>query len=373
MCSLINIVTPASRPVLHLRLLLSRHGLATYPSRRHVFTTPYVSNRTDPANTPLSSKLIDETAKVDETKRTGLQDEPSLNDPLLASYTSPKLFELNNRTIVVTGGGRGLGLTVVHALLEAGASVAALDRLPEPTQPAWSDSVRLAERKGLNLDYQKLDVTDVDDVTNTFASIFTSAPSNQPVRGLFTAAGVTLLMQATDYTPEQFRKVIDINLTGSFLCAQAFGREFMSRNSSPKDSTVDTPGVESEESLAVEGGASIVMVGSMSAKVANLGLDSTAYNASKAGVVQMGRSLASEWSKHGIRVNTLSPGYIRTALTDMLIAQKPEFGENWPRQSLLGRLSTPDEYRGPTIFLLSNASSYMTGADLLVDGGHTAT
>ena len=203
----------------------------------------------------------------------------------------------------MTGGGRGLGLTVVHALLEAGASVAALDRLPEPTQPAWSDSVRLAERKGLNLDYQKLDVTDVDDVTNTFASIFTSAPSNQPVRGLFTAAGVTLLMQATDYTPEQFRKVIDINLTGSFLCAQAFGREFMSRNSSPKDSTVDTPGVESEESLAVEGGASIVMVGSMSAKVANLGLDSTAYNASKAGVVQMGRSLASEWSKHGIRVN----------------------------------------------------------------------
>lgn len=222
---------------------------------------------------------------------------------LLASYPSPKLFDLNDRTIIVTGGGRGLGLTIVHALLEAGASVTALDLLPEPTQPAWNDSVHLAQQKRLNLEYLKLDVTNIDEVTHAFSTIFTSAPLDQPVRGLFTAAGITLLMTAKDYTPEQFRKVIDINLTGSFLCAQAFYREFMSRNPNSKDSTKDTPGVESEASLAVEGGASIVMVGSMSAKIANLGLESTAYNASKAGVVQMGRNLAAEWSRHGIRVN----------------------------------------------------------------------
>lgn len=87
----------------------------------------------------------------------------------------------------------------------------------------------------------------------------------------------------------------------------------------------------------------------------------------------MCRSLAYEWGQHGIRVNTLSPGYIRTAMTDMLLQQKPEIEALWQQGALLGRLGAPEDFRAPTIFLLADGSSFMTGADLRVDGGHCAT
>jgi NAD(P)-dependent dehydrogenase (short-subunit alcohol dehydrogenase family) len=102
------------------------------------------------------------------------------------------------------------------------------------------------------------------------------------------------------------------------------------------------------------------------------GLICPAYNASKAAVIQLGRNLASEWGKHKIRVNTLSPGYIRTNMLTPLFDSHPGMEQQWERDNMLGRLSTPDEYRGAAVFLLSDASSFMTGADLKIDGGHTA-
>lgn len=99
----------------------------------------------------------------------------------------------------------------------------------------------------------------------------------------------------------------------------------------------------------------------------------TAYNTSKAAVHQMARSLASEWGiPHGIRVNTLSPGYIVTKLVETGFQKHPERRELWSKQNMLGRISTPEEYRGAAIFMMSQASSYMTGADLMIDGGHRA-
>jgi NAD(P)-dependent dehydrogenase (short-subunit alcohol dehydrogenase family) len=97
-----------------------------------------------------------------------------------------------------------------------------------------------------------------------------------------------------------------------------------------------------------------------------------AYNASKAGVIQLGRNLAAEWGSHNIRVNTISPGYIVTAMVEALFEKFPERKRDWPTQNMLGRLSAPKEYRGAAVFLLSDASSFMTGADLKIDGGHTA-
>lgn len=97
-----------------------------------------------------------------------------------------------------------------------------------------------------------------------------------------------------------------------------------------------------------------------------------AYNASKAAVVQLARNLASEWGAHGIRVNTISPGYIVTAMTETLFEAVPERRTAWPDANMLGRLSYPEEYRGAAVFLLSDASSFMTGADLRIDGGHCA-
>lgn len=97
-----------------------------------------------------------------------------------------------------------------------------------------------------------------------------------------------------------------------------------------------------------------------------------AYNASKAAVIQLGRNLAAEWGPHRIRVNTLSPGYILTSMVENLFVQFPERRDEWPKQNMLGRLSMPSEYRGAAVFLLSDASSFMTGSDLRIDGGHCA-
>ena len=102
------------------------------------------------------------------------------------------------------------------------------------------------------------------------------------------------------------------------------------------------------------------------------GLICPAYNASKAAVIQLARNLASEWGAYGIRVNTISPGYIVTAMVEELFKQFPERRTDWPTQNMLGRLSAPQEYRGAGVFLISDASSFMTGSDLRIDGGHAA-
>lgn len=225
----------------------------------------------------------------------------------LASRSTPSLFSLPNRTTIVTGGGRGLGLTVVQALLESGSSVVALDLLPKPTQPAWDQSLSLAKSNSLNLTYHTLDVTNASSVTETFQTIFGSTPSDQPVRGLFCAAGLTILAPIIEHSPEQFKKVIDINLTGTFLCAQAFGREYMAKNPSNGNGPVKWPfreGYGVKEDTSWKGlGASVVLTGSMSGSIANVGLESIGYNASKAGVLSLARNFAMEWSRRGIRVN----------------------------------------------------------------------
>jgi NAD(P)-dependent dehydrogenase (short-subunit alcohol dehydrogenase family) len=97
-----------------------------------------------------------------------------------------------------------------------------------------------------------------------------------------------------------------------------------------------------------------------------------AYNPSKAAVIQLARNLAAEWGQYGIRVNTLSPGYILTDMLQSLFDEFPERRDQWPKENMLNRLSLPREYRGAAVFLLSEASSFMTGSDLRIDGGHAA-
>lgn len=279
-----------------------------------------------------------------------------MTNPLaLASQPAPALFDLSNRTVLVTGGARGLGLTIAHALVESGADVVAFDLLP-PVEPEWSAAQTAAAATGATLSYAQLDVTDADAVEAAVSAAF--AASRRPVRGLFHAAGVQLLRGATEYTPAEFRRIVDIDLTGSYLMCAAWARAFMAQN--PDYAVGQRMG-------------SIVMVASMSGHVANYGLLCAAYNAAKAGCIQLAKNLAMEWGGKGIRVNTLSPGYIRTKLTDELLEQQPALAATWLKGSLMGRLSTPDEFRGPAVFLLSDASSFMTGSDLVVDGGHTAT
>ncbi|EME49619.1 hypothetical protein DOTSEDRAFT_68414 [Dothistroma septosporum NZE10] len=256
-------------------------------------------------------------------------------------------FNLNDKVVLVTGAARGLGLVQAEALLEAGATVYALDRLPEPSPDFFRVQKRAAEELGTTLHYRQIDVRDVPQLNDIVRNI---SETQGKLDGLIAAAGIQQETPALEYSAKDANTMFEVNITGTFMTAQAVAKEMIRHGN----------------------GGSIAMIASMSAAVANRGLICSAYNASKAGLVQLSRNLAAEWGQHGIRVNTISPGYIVTAMVEALFEQYPERRRDWPTQNMLGKLSRPDEYRGAAVFLISDASSFMTGADLRIDGGHTA-
>ncbi|KAK5663566.1 hypothetical protein OQA88_3997 [Cercophora sp. LCS_1] len=258
-------------------------------------------------------------------------------------------FSLEGKVVIVSGGGRGVGLTQAEALLEAGATVHAVDRLPVPGED--SEFARVAARAqnelGTSLTYHRLDVRDQKALNEVIGGI---ADKTGHIDGLIAAAGIQQETPALEYSAEDSDKMLGVNVTGVFMTAQAVARQMIKRGQK----------------------GSLVLIASMSGTVANRGLICPAYNASKAAVIQLARNLAAEWGEHGIRVNTISPGYIVTAMTAGLFEAFPERKTAWPDANMLRRLSYPEEYRGAAVFLLSDASSFMTGADLRIDGGHCA-
>ncbi|KAL2014301.1 hypothetical protein VTN00DRAFT_1826 [Thermoascus crustaceus] len=259
------------------------------------------------------------------------------------------LFRLDGRTVLITGGTGALGLEVAGSVLESGGDVICID-LPElPPEAGWTKVQAIAETHGTRATYYSCDVTDADRLRFLFEE--TMPKTRYPLRGVVTCAGVSGRVPAVDYPVDDFRRIVDINLVGTFIVAQAAAREMRNQNVS----------------------GSIVLVASMSGWGSNKGLDTSAYNSSKSAVLQLGRSLAAEWgSRQGhpsIRVNTISPGYIKTRLTAESLA-KPTQEQVWSAENMLNRISTTDEYRAPIIFLLADGSSFMTGADLRIDGGH---
>lgn len=274
--------------------------------------------------------------------------------------------------ILITGGGRGLGLTQGEALAAAGATVYALDvHSAAPTE--FTRAASLLPAGGGQLHYLPLDVRDNLALT---AAVRGVADAEGRIDGLIAAAGVLEEVDALRCTKEQFDRIMGINVTGVFLSAQACAREMVRL---------------AEQRGEEKAGGSIVLVASMSGVVANRvclpahlpfffsvltqqqGVPMAAYNTSKSAVHQLSRNLAAEWGvPHGIRVNTLSPGYIATKMVENLFERYPERRQLWSQQNMLGRISSPDEYKGVAVFLMSEASSFMTGADLMVDGGHRA-
>ncbi|KAK7451575.1 hypothetical protein CaCOL14_009535 [Colletotrichum acutatum] len=256
-------------------------------------------------------------------------------------------FSLQGKVIVVSGGARGLGLTQAEALLEAGAIVHAIDRLPTPDPDFEKVALRATAELGTSLSYHQVDVRDVAQLNDIVEGI---ANQHGRMDGLIAAAGIQQETPALEYKAEDVDRMMGVNVTGSFMTAQAVARQMVRLGT----------------------GGSIVLIASMSGTVANRGLICPAYNASKAAVLQLGRNLAAEWGAHGIRVNTISPGYIVTAMVEALFVEYPERKVEWPKHNMLNRLSQPAEYRGAAVFLLSDASSFMTGSDLRIDGGHCA-
>ncbi|KAI9682113.1 MAG: hypothetical protein M1817_000167 [Caeruleum heppii] len=256
-------------------------------------------------------------------------------------------YNLGGKVVLVSGAARGLGLTQSEALLEAGATVYALDRLPAPSSEFYDVQKRAAKELGTTFHYRQIDVRDVEALNEVVEKI---ATEHGRLDGLIAAAGIQQETPAIDFKAEDADRMFGVNITGVFMTAQAAAKQM----------------------IRFGNGGSICMIGSMSGTVANRGLLCAAYNASKGGVLQLGRNLAAEWGQYGIRVNTLSPGYIVTKMVTMLFKDFPERERDWPLQNMLGRLSNPREYRGAAVFLISDASSFMTGSDLRIDGGHCA-
>ncbi|KAH8428428.1 oxidoreductase, short chain dehydrogenase/reductase family [Aspergillus melleus] len=280
---------------------------------------------------------------------------PELTTPgVPASIQNPSvatnLFSLGQRTVAITGGGRGLGIVLANAVLEAGGDVACMDLIEPSTE--WAALQKLATARGLQATYTKCDISDEAATQAALEAIAAEGlRRGMPLRGAITCAGIQQMVPALEYPIDGWRKMMDVNVIGTFIPAKHCARIFKEQG---------TPG-------------SIVMIASMSGQIANRGLTCSAYNSSKAAVHQMCRSVAQEWGQYNIRVNTLSAGYIRTAMTDALLQEKPEVEETWMRGALLGRLGVPEDFKAPTVYMLADGSGFMTGTDLRVDGGHCAS
>lgn len=217
-----------------------------------------------------------------------------------------------------------------------------------------------AQKHGTQVWYYACDITDSAAVDAAFETSI--ARARHPLHGMVACAGISGGGWTVDFAMDEARRIVDVNLLGTLACCRAAGRVFQAQR--VRDQQQDNTS------------ASVVLVASMSAHGSNRGVDTAAYNASKAGVVQLARSLAAEWGSRTamprvVRVNSISPGYIRTRMTAADL-EDPACEERWAADNMLNRLSYADEYRGAAVFLLSNASSFVTGADLRVDGGHTA-
>ncbi|KAJ5095987.1 Glucose/ribitol dehydrogenase [Penicillium alfredii] len=265
---------------------------------------------------------------------------------LLGQQTRMPEFSLAGKVVCVSGAGRGLGLTQAEALLEAGAKVYALDRLEEPA-PEFQHIQQRAKTLGSELHYRRIDVRDTELLNSVIEGI---ANTEGRLDGLVAAAGIQQETPALEYSAKDSNTMFEVNVTGVFMTAQAVAKQM----------------------IRFGNGGSIAMIASMSGTIVNRGLICPAYNASKAAVLQLARNLAAEWGPYNIRVNTISPGYIITAMVENLFVEFPERRDQWPKENMLGRLSRPEEYRGAAVFLLSDASSFMTGSDLRMDGGHAA-
>jgi NAD(P)-dependent dehydrogenase (short-subunit alcohol dehydrogenase family) len=250
-----------------------------------------------------------------------------------------RVFESDVR---VTGGGQGIGAACAQALGEAGAKVIVAEMLPERAEA----SVAALRAVGIEAHGVTLDVTRSAQVDEAAAAILRD---HGPVDILVNNAGVAQSdVRAEDTTDEHWRFHMDVNVDGLFWCCRAFGRQMLDR-----------------------GKGSIVNIGSMSGFIVNKPQPQSFYNAPKAAVHHLTRSLAAEWGARGVRVNAVAPTYIETPLTAFGIEENPEMYATWLEMTPMGRVGQPDEIASVVHFLASDAASLMTGAIVLADGGYT--
>lgn len=251
---------------------------------------------------------------------------------------APRLFDLAGHVALVTGAGSGIGQRIAMGLAQCGADVALIDRRDDDGLARTAAFIAAAGRRSISV------AADVTDGKALDEAVARTEAELGPLTLALNAAGIANANPAEDMEEDQYQTLMDVNLKGVFLSCRAEAR-----------------------AMLAHGRGSIVNIASMSGVIVNRGLSQCHYNASKAGVIHMSKSLAMEWVGRGIRVNSISPGYTATPMNTRpeMVHQTKLFEEQTPMQ----RMASVDEMVGPAVFLLSGAASFVTGVDLLVDGG----
>jgi len=243
------------------------------------------------------------------------------------------LFSIEGKVIIITGSGRGIGYQLAVELAKYSAIIYSLDK---------KFTKKIPKNLSANIIEIKCDITDYKKIKQVFKKIFVK---EKRIDVLINNAGVSFVSQKKNqfYSEKDWAKTINVNLTGSFYCSKEVIRYMLKQKN-----------------------GSIINITSINAE---LGFPrNPAYNASKGGLKMLGKAFAKDWSKFGIRVNNIGPGYIKTEMTSKRFANKKTRLER-QNQTLLGRWGEPNDLIGPCIFLASDASRYMTGQDLYIDGG----
>jgi NAD(P)-dependent dehydrogenase (short-subunit alcohol dehydrogenase family) len=247
-------------------------------------------------------------------------------------------FSLNDRKALVTGGGSGIGQAIALALAEAGADVVIADL----NLAGADETCEQIEVLGRKTQAVVADVTAVDQVENIVDTVLTSWGHLDIA---VNSAGIAIRGPIEEISEADWDQVLDIDLKAIFLCCQAEGKAMLQRES-----------------------GSIINIVSISSHIVNRPQLHGHYNAAKAGAFQLTRVCAAEWAGRGVRVNSISPGH---TLTPMTAHAEEETKSTWLANTPMSRLGTPADYQGAAVFLASDASAYMTGHDLVIDGGYT--
>ncbi|KAG9571090.1 NAD(P)-binding protein, partial [Aureobasidium melanogenum] len=256
------------------------------------------------------------------------------------------MFELRGRNYIITGGAQGIGFAATRAICEMGGNVAVLDIQSKPV----NDFATLSSKYGVKTVYVQTDVTKQDSLNKSFAKALETLGT---IDGCVPAAGIAIDKPFVDQTWEEFTRIQEINVRGTFFVVQLVAKQIIKQGSK----------------------GSIVMIASQSSHIGLPGYRMAAYNASKGGVLMLSRALAVELAKHNIRVNTISPGFVDSEMTRNVRASKSKReGDQMWLAPPLRQLSTQNDLTAAIIYLLSDGSRHTTAADIQITGGlHAGT